>query len=240
MFMFMTLLFYPIVVLSVIIVSLNLIKVNYLQRKGRLEERTMFIQKITHSWANFIMRISCAKVTVTGLENIPKDTTVLFVSNHQSYFDIPLLISAIDIPKGFIAKKELAKWIGIRIWMKYIRCTFLDRDNMRKSAEAIVEGINTLKSGYSMVIFPEGTRSKGGEPRDFKAGSFKLATKSKVPIVPVTIDGTYKLLEASDGKMKASSVKVIIHPSIDVTALTKEELNELPNMVRDIVLNSLN
>ena len=238
--MLITLLFYPIVVLSVIIVSINLIKINYLQRRGRMEERTMFIQKVTHSWANFIMKLSGAKVTVTGLENIPKDTTVLFVSNHQSYFDIPLLMSAIDIPKGFIAKKELAKWIGIRIWMKYIRCTFLDRDNMRKSAEAIVEGINTLKSGYSMVIFPEGTRSKGGEPRDFKAGSFKLATKSKVPIVPVTIDGTYKLLEGSDGKIKTSSVKVIIHPSIDVTALTKEELNELPNMVRDIVLNSLN
>ena len=111
---------------------------------------------------------------------------------------------------------------------------------MRKSAEAIVEGISTLKNGYSMVVFPEGTRSKGGEPRAFKAGSFKLATKSKVPIVPVTIDGSYKLLEAYDRNIKYAPIKVTIHPSIDVTALTKEEINELPNTVRDIVLNSLN
>lgn len=232
------LLFYPIVALSVMLVSINLIKINYLNLKGRMNERTALIHKVTHSWAIFIMKVSGAKVTVTGLENIPKDTTVLFVSNHQSYFDIPLIISAIDVPKGFIAKKELAKWIGIRVWMKAIRCTFLDRDNMRKSAEAIVEGINTLKNGYSMVVFPEGTRSKGGKPLDFKAGSFKLAIKSKVPIVPVTIDGSYKLLESYDTKVN-SSIKVTIHPSIDVNTLTKEEINELPNRVRDIVLNSL-
>jgi len=236
--MLRSLLFYPRLVLSVMLVSINLIKINYLQRKGRTEERTLLIHEITHSWASFIMKISGAKVTVTGLENLPKDTTVLFVSNHQSYFDIPLLMSVIDIPKGFIAKKELAKWPGINIWMTYIRCTFLDRDNMRKSAEAIVEGINTLKSGYSMVIFPEGTRSKGGEPQDFKAGSFKLAIKSKVPIVPITIDGTYKLLEAYDRKVK-SSIKVTIHPSIEITTLSKEEINELPDKVREIVLNSL-
>lgn len=233
------LLFYPRLVLSVMLVSINLIKINYLQRKGRSEERNSLIHKVTYSWAAFIMRISNAKITISGLENLPKDTTVLFVSNHQSYFDIPLLMSVIDLPKGFIAKKELAKWPGIHIWMTYIRCTFLDRDNMRKSAEAIVEGINTLKSGYSMVVFPEGTRSKGGEPLEFKAGSFKLALKSKVPIIPITIDGTYKLLEAYDSKVKVSSIKVTIHPSIDVTSLTKEEITELPHTVRNIVLNSI-
>jgi len=227
-----------IIAFSVLIVSITLIKVNYLKRKGRMEERARLIHKITFSWSAFLMKASGAKILVTGLENIPKDTTVLFVSNHQSYFDIPLLLSVIDIPKGFIAKQELANLPGISTWMRHIRCTFLDRDNMRKSAEAIVEGINTLKSGYSMVIFPEGTRSKGGKPQDFKAGSFKLAIKSKVPIIPITIDGTYKLLEAYDRKVK-SSIKVTIHPSIEITTLSKEEINELPNKVREIVLNSL-
>ena len=237
--MLKTLLFYPTLVISLIIASLNLIKANYLQRKGRIEERTILLHKVSHAWSNFVMKVSGAKVTITGLENIPKDTVVLFMANHQSYFDIPLLVGAIDIPKGFIAKKELDKWPIIRIWMKYLRCILMDRDNMRKSAEAIVEGINTLKSGYSMIIFPEGTRSKGGEPREFKAGSFKLATKSKVPIVPITIDGTYKLLESNNRKIKSASIKVTIHPIIDVTTLSKEELNELPTRVRSIILNSL-
>ena len=80
------------------------------------------------------MKIAGAKVNVIGLENLPKDQTVLFVSNHQSNFDIPLLLSSIDIPKGFIAKKELENWPIISTWMKYINCIFMDRDNLRKSA----------------------------------------------------------------------------------------------------------
>jgi 1-acyl-sn-glycerol-3-phosphate acyltransferase len=237
--MLRSLLFYPGVVISLVIVFLNTIKINYLERKGRYDERTLLIHKVTHNWAKFVMKLSGCKVTITGMENIPQNKTVLFMSNHQSYFDIPLLMSAIDIPKGFIAKKELAKWPGIHMWMKYMKCIFMDRENMRKSAESIVEGINILKSGYSMVIFPEGTRSKGGQPCDFKGGSFKLATKSKVPIVPITIDGTYKALEANNNKIKASSIRIKIHPSIDVTSLSKEEINELPNRVESIVLGEL-
>ncbi|MBD7912558.1 lysophospholipid acyltransferase family protein [Clostridium cibarium] len=237
--MLRSLLFYPSVVISLVVVFINTIKINYLERKGRTEERILLIHRITHKWAKFVMKLSGCKVTVTGLENIPKNQTVLFISNHQSYFDIPLLMSSINIPKGFIAKKELAKWPGISMWMRYMQCIFMDRDNMRKSAEAIVDGINILKSGYSMVIFPEGTRSKGGQPSDFKGGSFKLALKSKVPIVPITIDGTYKVLEANNSKIKASSITVKIHPSIDVTSLSKEEINDLPNKVEKIVLDEL-
>ncbi|WP_143318085.1 lysophospholipid acyltransferase family protein [Clostridium sp. HBUAS56017] len=237
--MLRSLLFYPSVVISLVVVFINTIKINYLERKGRTEERILLIHRITHKWAKFVMKLSGCKVTVTGLENIPKNQTVLFMSNHQSYFDIPLLMSSINIPKGFIAKKELAKWPGISMWMRYMQCIFMDRDNMRKSAEAIVDGINILKSGYSMVIFPEGTRSKGGQPSDFKGGSFKLALKSKVPIVPITIDGTYKVLEANNSKIKASSITVKIHPSIDVTSLSKEEINDLPNKVEKIVLGEL-
>ena len=161
------------------------------------------------------------------------------MSNHQSFFDIPLLMSAIDVPKGFIAKKELESWPGISMWMKYIRCIFMDRENIRKSAESIVEGINTLKSGYSMVIFPEGTRSKGGPTHEFKSGSFKLATKSKVPIVPVTINGTYKLLEKNNYKIKAAEIEVIIHPIVDVKNLSKEELTALPQTIENTILSDL-
>lgn len=234
--MLRSLLFYPGLAISLIFASLHTFRINYLLRKGRNEERILLIHKITHRWAGFIMKLSGCKINVSGLENIPKDQTVLFVSNHQSNFDIPLLMSSIDVPKGFIAKKELAKWPGVSTWMKYMQCTFMDRDNVRKSAESIVEGINILKSGYSMVIFPEGTRSKGGEPHEFKAGSFKLALKSKVPIVPITIDGSYKALEANNNRIKASTINITVHPSIDVTALSKEEIAELPNRVENIVL----
>ena len=162
-----------------------------------------------------MMRLSGARITVTGEEYLKEGETYLFVSNHQSNFDIPLLLSAIRCPKGFIAKKELGNIPILTFWMKKIHCVFMDRDNIRKSAEAIVKGIQILKAGHSMVIFPEGTRSKGGPVKEFKAGSFKLALKSKVKIIPVTIDGSYKLLDANGGKIKAADVAVTLHEPIE-------------------------
>lgn len=236
--MFRTILFFPGIILSLIISPIGLIKVKYYEKKGNMKKREEAIHSITSLWARFVMKLAGAKVSVTGLENVPKDEAVLFVANHQSNFDIPLLMSQIDKPKGFIAKKELESWPLISLWMKYINCVFMDRDNMRKSAEAIVQGINILKSGFSMVIFPEGTRSKGGPSHEFKAGSFKLATKSKVKIIPVTIDGSYKLLEET-GKIKKSNVNLTIHEAIDTTKLSKEELANLHETVEKIVLDGL-
>ena len=237
--MLRTILFYPGIILSLIIAPLALIKIKYLEHKGKDKERTEAIFKITSFWAKYVMWLSGAKVKVFGEENIPKDEAVLFVGNHQSNFDIPLIMSSIKVPKGFIAKKELEKWPGISMWMKYIRCVFMDRSNIRKSAEAIVQGIQTLKSGYSMVIFPEGTRSKGKPVAEFKAGSFKLSLKSKVKIIPFTINGSYKLLEANGGKIKACPVEIYIHKPIDTTKLSKEEISELHTTVRNIVVSDL-
>lgn len=104
---------------------------------------------------------------------------------------------------------------------------------------AIVEGIKIIKEGHSLVIFPEGTRSKGGPLGEFKAGSFKLATKSKAPIIPVTMDGTYKLMEAQGGKVKPATVNVYIHPPVETANLTKEEQIELPERVKNIIASKL-
>ncbi|OOM76936.1 lysophospholipid acyltransferase family protein [Clostridium sp. BL-8] len=233
--MLRTIFFYPCLIISLIFASIHRIKIKSLTNKGDLQKRKEYIHKVTHSWGKFVIRVSGAKVNVIGSENLPKDKTVLFVSNHQSNFDIPLLLSTIDIPKGFIAKKELESWPFISTWMKYINCIFMDRNNLRKSAEAIVDGIKLLKSGYSMVIFPEGTRSKGKPVNEFKGGSFKLATKSKCPIVPLTINGTYKLLEANNNKIKGAEIELVIHPPIETSSLSKEELENLPEYVHSII-----
>lgn len=237
--MLRSLYFYPLAIIAAFIAQIGLLKARHLERKNRTEERIILLHKLTHWWASFVLKLSGCKIDVEGLENIPKDRAALFVSNHQSNFDIPLLMSIIDVPKGFIAKKELESLPLLSKWMKYIQCVFMDRDNLRQSAESIVKGINILKSGYSMVIFPEGTRSKGGDHADFKAGSFKLATKSKALIVPVTIDGTYKVLENNNNKIKASNLKVIIHKPIDPTTLSKDELNNLHEDVQNIVFNEI-
>ncbi len=234
--MLRTLYFYPCLILNLIYANIFFRpKVYFLNKKRDKKQKDNYTYKVVSSWAKFTLKRAGAKVTVIGSENIPKDKTVLFVSNHQSNFDIPLLLGYINVPKGFIAKKELEKWPFISTWMKYIHCIFMDRSNARKSAEAIVEGINLLKNNYSMVIFPEGTRSKGGPVAEFKAGSFKLATKAKCPIVPVTINGTYKLLEANNNKIKGAPVELVIHKPIYLDDLNKEELNSLHNTVQSIV-----
>lgn len=240
--MFRTILFYPGAILTLLIACIFDFKVRILRKKGKDKELELLCHKVAKNWANSVMKLAGAKITVKGEENlaIAKEQTVLFVSNHQSNFDIPIFLSKIDVPKGFIAKKELKSWPLINLWMKNIRCVFMDRDNVRKSAEAIVEGINILKSGHSMVIFPEGTRSKGGPTHEFKAGSFKLATKSKVPIIPVTINGSYKLLEANGGgKIKSADVEVIIHAPIETAKLSKEELASLHETVENIICNDI-
>ena len=233
--MIRTIFFYAYFGISLLVSFIFRIKIKIFTINGDIKRRTEYIHKISYTWSRFVMKLAGAKINIIGLENIPKDQTVLFVSNHQSNFDIPLLLSCIDIPKGFIAKKELANWPLISTWMKYINCIFMDRDNLRKSAESIVEGINLLKSGYSMIIFPEGTRSKGKPVDEFKGGSFKLATKSKCPIVPITINGTYKLLEANNNLIKGADIELVIHPLINVNNLTKEELEKLPESVHCII-----
>jgi len=233
-----SIIFYPGLIFRLILCSFYKIKIARLIKKGDIEEKNKLIHKVVTNWAKNVMKLAGARITVIGKENIPIDKTSLFVANHQSNFDIPLIISSIDVPKGFIAKKELEKVPIINTWMKYINCIFMDRSNLRKSAEAIVQGTKLLKSGYSMVIFPEGTRSKGGPIKNFKAGSFKLATKSGSLIVPVTINGTYKLLEANKNKIKSADIEIVIHPAIDPKKLDKDQLDKLNETVFNIVRSS--
>ena len=218
-----------------------MIRVKMLTKKGLEEKRDKLVYKVTTAWARILLKVAGVKVTVHGLENIPTDTNVLYIGNHQGNFDIPIYMSQIPGLKGFVSKIEVKKIPGVRTWMEYMYCVFMDRSSIRKSGEAIVEGIKILKSGHSLVIFPEGTRSKGDNMGDFKAGSFKLATKSKVPIVPVTMNGSYKIMENSKKKwiVTPSHVDLYIHPAIETANLTKEEQDVLPTKVYEIIKSKL-
>lgn len=214
-------------------------KVKALDKKGNIKERDEYVHRATSRWAMSHVKMSGAKVKVYGEENIPKDIPVVFISNHQGNFDIALLMSYVDKPKGYVAKLEMKKIPLLHNWMEYMHCVFMDRSNLRKSAQAIVEGIDILKKGHSLVIFPEGTRSRGDKMGEFKAGSFKLATKPKVPIIPITIKGSYKLMEQNNNRIKPAEVELYIHPMIETANLSKEEIEALPSKVKDIIGSKL-
>lgn len=212
----------------------------YLDKKGRTSQKNALVYKVGNVWASSLLKVAGVKVTVYGIENIPKDKPVLFIGNHQGNFDIPIYISQIPQLIGFIAKVELGKIPILKTWMKLMQCVFMDRSNIRKSGEAIIKGIKNLKSGYSMVIFPEGTRSRGDIMGQFKLGSFKLASKSKCPIIPVTMNGSYKIMENNKKSLiKPAKVELYIHPLIDTSNLSKEEFDLLPGKVYDIISQKL-
>lgn len=210
-----------------------------IEKNEGIEARDAYVTKVSKAWMRDRIKCSGSTVTVRGAENLPKEGPVVFMCNHQGNFDIPILMGHIDLPFGFISKAEVKKMPVIRDWMELLYCTFMDRDDPRAAVRSITEGINNLKAGHSLVIFPEGTRSKGGPLGEFKAGSFKLATKSGVPIVPVTINGSYKIMEANNNRIKPAEVELVIHPAMPTAGLNKDELATLPAAIKAMVASGL-
>lgn len=179
------------------------------------------------------------KAKILGTENIPADRAVLFVGNHRSMLDIVLASKVLRDPVGFISKIELEKIPLLRMQMRDINCLFLDRKDNRQALKVILRAIELVKGGQSMFIFPEGTRSKEeGKFLPFHAGSFKIATKAKVPVVPVTIVNTGDILEDHFPKMKRVPVVIEFGEPIETAQMSREEQAELPERVRNLIIET--
>lgn len=194
---------------------------------------------IVNGWAAYILKVIGVKVELKGIENLPEGNC-LIVSNHQGNADFLVLMSRLNKHMGFLAKKEILKLHIVGTWMKAMHCVFIDRENIRESLKAINEGIDNLEKGYSMVIFPEGTRSKSHVLGEFKKGSMKMATKASVPIVPIVLDNTFKVFEEGNGKLRPAEVTMSILEPIDIVKLTKEEKARLAEIVREKIEKELN
>lgn len=208
-------------------------------RQNKIIRRDAFVDKWVSIWAKSLVKLTGSKIKVLGEENIPKNESVLFVCNHQGNFDIPILLGYIEKPKGFIAKLETSKLPIIKTWMKLMKCIFMDRKDIRQSVNAIKKGTKYLTKGYSLVIFPEGTRSKDGSLGEFKPGSLKLSTKSGVPIIPITIKGSNKIMSKKSLIIKPAYVEIIISPAIKMDNIPVRDTKGLTEKVRNIIANNL-
>ncbi|MDF2672576.1 MAG: 1-acyl-sn-glycerol-3-phosphate acyltransferase [Clostridiales bacterium] len=217
----------------------HMMMVRYYDRKGDIVKRDALVNQRVRLWARALVKLAGGKISVIGEENIPKDRSVVFISNHQGNFDIPILLGYINKPKAFIAKIETKKLPLISSWMREMKCVFMDRKDIRQSVQAINDGAEILREGYSLVIFPEGTRSKGENIGEFKHGSFKLATKAGVPIIPVTIKGSYKMMEQTKFIIRPGKVEIIISKPIETDNLTRDEIKELPDRVKGVIIKEL-
>jgi 1-acyl-sn-glycerol-3-phosphate acyltransferase len=210
-----------------------------LNRQGKIAERDACAHAIARKWAQSGLSMNGSSIQLIGIENVPTSGGVLFVANHQSNFDIPILIAHVPRDKGFIAKLELLKVPSFGRWMKYIGCVFIDRKDPRQSLKDINDAAERLKSGHSLVIFPEGTRSADGTVAPFRAGGLKLALKAKVPVVPVTISGSKNIMPKGTSLIKSASVKVIISPPLVPDEFTKMDSTQISEKVRNIIISNL-
>jgi 1-acyl-sn-glycerol-3-phosphate acyltransferase len=237
--MFRNLKFYGKLVLSLIVVIPQIGRIKRMRETYGDAVTDDFIYHYVKKWAVARIKDTGCRVNVHNRENLPNGN-VVFISNHLSNLDFLVLMAEIDKPFGFIAKVELEKIPLLRDWMRLINCLFIDRSNMKQQVKTIIAGIALIKKGKSLLIFPEGTRSTDGKMLDFKAGSFKLATKTNVPIVPLTIMGTSYALEDNNFKIRPCDIDLYIHEPIYTDKLTKEEKDTLHTYVRSIIAKPFN
>lgn len=209
-----------------------------LERKMDVSKRDQIIHQVPKQWSRVILKIAGAKISVEGQENIP-DGPVVIIGNHEGDFDIPLILGFLEKPTGFISKIEVKKIPILANWMEVMNCVFLDRSDRSKALQSIREGVKRLKRGHSLVIFPEGTRSKGGPVGRFKAGSFRLAIDAKVPILPISIIGTSDLFEKNNRLIKPAHIKLIIGTPIYSHLHSDKDMKELATEVRELIINQM-
>ena len=182
-----------------------------------------------------VYKICGVRPTVIGLERIPKDEPVLYVCNHQSYFDIIVGYSLCPGLTGYIAKDNLEKVPLLRTWMRRLYCLFINREDARAGLKTILEAIEYVKSGISICIFPEGTRGDGKTLQEFKAGSLKIAEKTGCPIIPVAISNTHSVFLDHPPFAKPTHVIFEYGEPIPTKDLSREEKKNLTNHVKETI-----
>lgn len=192
-------------------------------------------------WAFGVIKfLGGIKVTVKGRENIPEEPA-LFVGNHRSFFDAVITYPLFKNLTGFLAKKSIDRIPSLRIWMRFVKCVFIDRDDLKSGMKAILKCIDLIKSGISVVIFPEARRNPGEELSvlAFREGSFKVATKTGCPVVPVAINNSAAIFESHMPWIKKTHVIVEFAKPIYPKDLTKEEQKTLGARSRGIIEDTL-
>ena len=224
----MWLVFFFITGIPLILVELLLGKIN---KKARDYSSLRIVQFILKG----VLFIAGTKTTIIGIENIPKDEAVLFVGNHRSLFDVVIAYTLMPGLTGFIGKKELSKVPFLNIWMKFVNCLFLDRNNIREGMKTMLTGMDMVREGISMTIFPEGTRSESDKMLPFKEGSLKIAEKTGCKIIPMVQNNTEACFEKQYPRVRKAHTVLEFCEPIEVDKLTKEEKKFLGAYVQKII-----
>jgi 1-acyl-sn-glycerol-3-phosphate acyltransferase len=207
---------------------------------GPLDRNGKHVQRITSLWTKIILTVGGVVLNVKGLSQIDPKRQYVFMVNHQSNIDIPVLIQSLPARRlRWIAKKELL-WVpffGWAMWAaKHITVNRADRFDALGSLKRAKE---RMKDGVSLVVFPEGTRGSEGDLLPFKRGGFLLAVKTGTPIVPVTINGSAATLPKGDWRIRGGEIEVVIGTPVSVEDYRPGTLRALSAHIRELMGKNL-
>ena len=217
------------VVFATLILGILVIVLSFFVRSGNP------LHKIARFWGKSILVVSRVKVSVKGLSNIDPASPYIYMANHQSNFDIPVLLGHLTVQFRWLAKMELFKIPVFGRAMRKAGYISIDRHHRESAFDSLKVAANKIKSGVSVLIFPEGTRSRDGNIRPFKKGGFVMAIDSGVPIVPVVITGTRAIMPKGKFRVYPGHVSMVIHKPIGTSTYTRETKEALMESVRRVI-----
>lgn len=179
-----------------------------------------------HIWSKIWCILLFIKIEVNGRENIDKKTSYVFVSNHQSAFDIFLIYGYLNHNFKWMMKKSLEKIPFVGIACKISKHIMVDRSSASAIQQTMQRAQSILKHGMSLVVFPEGSRTPDGKIKPFKRGAFSLAADFNLPIVPMTIEGAYQVMSKSTFRVKPGKIKLTIHKPFAIETIDGENNKE--------------
>jgi len=194
---------------------------------------------ISKIWAWFILKVTMVKTVIVGREKIEKNQSYIIISNHQSLFDIPALVTQLGIQFRWIIKKELLKIPLFGYALYASKNIFIDRSNLEKTIQSIHKGLKRLPAGVGIIFFAEGTRSADGTLQKFKKGGFVTALETGFPILPVAVSGGNKILPKKSLVFNPGSIRVAIADPIDTREYSHAKLDELMSKTRNAILSCL-
>ena len=223
-----------------LILSIPVFLAEWIIGKFSREKRDYSSLRIVQLGFKIILKMTSVKATIIGEENVPKDQPVLYIGNHRSYFDIIITYSRCPRLTGYVAKDSMKKVPLLSVWMSRLHCLFINRSDVKEALKTILAGIDNIKNGISMCIFPEGTRNKTEDLMlPFKEGSFKMAEKTGCLIVPMAISGSADILEAHFPKVKPVHVIVEYGKPIDPKSLDKDTRKKIGSHCQGVIAEML-
>jgi 1-acyl-sn-glycerol-3-phosphate acyltransferase len=195
---------------------------------------------LTKLWAWIILTVTRTRISVTGRHNIKEGQSYIIIANHQSHFDILALVCGLGVQYRWVIKQEIRKIPLFGYALHASRNIFIDRSDHQSAIRSINEGMDRLPDGAGVLFFAEGTRSPDGQIHQFKKGGFTIALERQLPILPVTVNGSRKLLPKNSMVFSSGTIEVAISAPIDTSGYTTETIAQLIEKTRNAVVEKFN